>query len=395
MRRLALILVLAPILHAASFRFDPPAPANDTTTTVTFSGTWGSGCPPPPIVSIDNFRITLTFSFFSSPCSAVITPFTTTVNLGVLPAGVYDVVATIPVDPPFVMASTKLVVRDATTFNIAPIAGLTSGGTHVVIRSKDPFDVEPLHVLIGGVEVPFVRRIDDRTIEVTTLPHAAGPADVVVQSVMGGVHTARAAFTFYDPNASTPDPYVFTQLLFPLDFAGKGAFGSDWTTETWLETSDGKRKLPVTGSASGVVVPVLRSDTVVANSRIRDRSRAAANAGTEVPVVRETGFADRLRLLNIPTGENMRALLRIWTTGEPVNSVFVNIDQIPTLVALTAPMTPAQNGLRYGTFDLTPFLNAANDHLDLSAGTTAGTRIWGMVSITNNDTQQVTIVSPH
>jgi hypothetical protein len=285
-------------------------------------------------------------------------------------------------------------VRDVTTFAITPPAGPIAGGTHVVIASKEPFDVEPIHVLFGGVEVPFTGRLDPKTIEVTTLPHAAGPVDVVVQSVMGGTHTATAAFTFYDPNAATPDPFVFTQLLFPIDFAGSGAFGSQWTTENWLETSDGKRKLPVTGSASGVVVPVLRTDRVAANSRIRDLSRTAITAGTEIPIAGENDFSDGLRLLNIPTGSNMRALLRVWTKGD-LSPVFVNIDQIPTFIALIVPVQPAQNGLGYSTFDLTPFLGSPNDHLDLRVSVTAATRIWGMVSITNNDTQQVTIVSPH
>src|SRR5213075_1665262 len=196
MRRLALILFLAPLLHAASFRFDPPVPANDTTTTLTFSAVWNSGCPPQPGVSFVGNKITLAFGPQPGGCAGVITPFTRTVNLGVLPAGVYDVVAVNTAgDPPFVMATAKLVVRDVTTFAIAPPAGPIGGGTHVVIASKEPFDVEPIHVLFGGVEVPLTGRLDPRTIEVTTLPHAAGPVDVVVQSVMGGTHTATAAFT--------------------------------------------------------------------------------------------------------------------------------------------------------------------------------------------------------
>ncbi|HJW92904.1 MAG TPA: IPT/TIG domain-containing protein [Thermoanaerobaculia bacterium] len=394
MRRLALILLLAPLLHASTFRFDPPAPTNDTTTTLTFSSSWNSGCPPPPTVSITAQRINLAFKPFVGACSGNIQPFTDVLNLGVLPAGVYEVVAFVdaPGLPPS-LGSTKLVVRDVTTYAIGPYVGPTSGGTSVVIRGKEPFDVEPIHVLFGGVEVPLVRRIDDRTIEVTTLPHAAGPVDVVVQSVMGGTHTATAAFTFYDPKATTPDPFVFTNLLFPIDFAGAGAFGSQWTTENWIETGEGKQKLPVTGSVSGVVVPVLRTDRVAANSRIRDLSRAALTAGTGIPVVRENDFSDHVRLLNIPSGSNMRALLRVWTSGE-APFFYVNIDQIPSFAASVVPLQPAQGGLRYGTFDLTPFLNSPNEHLDLSAGVDIGTRMWGMVSITNNDTQQVTIVSP-
>jgi len=280
-----------------------------------------------------------------------------------------------------------------TTYTIAPAVAPIAGGDVITVSSKKPFDVEPIHVSLGGTEVA-VTRVNTNTIRFNAPPHAAGPVDLVVESVMGGRHVATAAFTYYDPHAATPDPLLFTYLLFPVDFAGPGAFGSIWTTESWIEIGGVKSKLPVTGSASGVVVPLLRTQSVAANSRIRDTSRALQNAGTEIPVVREDDFTDHLRLLNIPSGKNFRALLRIWTSGEPVNQAFFNIDQIPSFAPNGVALQPVQGGLRYGTFDLTPFLDSPNEHLDLSGGVTAGTKIWGMISITNNDTQQVTIISP-
>jgi len=398
MRRYVTVLaiLLAPLLHAATFRFDPPTPTNDTTTKLTMSGQWPDGCPRTPSVFITaNVKlITLNFPQSEVACPAVIVPFSTTVNLGVLPAGVYDVVAQLGHgDPPYILGSTRFVVRDVTTYAIAPAIAPITGGSLVTVSSKEPFDVEPIHVSLGGQDVS-ITRINASTIQFSAPPHAAGPVDLVVESVMGGRHVATAAFTYFDPHAATPDPLLFTDLLFPLDFAGPGAFGSTWTTDNYVETSAGKAKLPVTGGAFGVIYPVLRTENVFANSRIRDLSRSALNAGTEIPVVREDDFTDHLRLLNVPSGKNFRALLRVWTTGEPVNQFFVNIDQIPSFAAITAALKPAQGELRYGTFDLTPFLDSPNEHLDLSAGVTPGTRIWGMISITNNDTQQVTIISP-
>lgn len=400
MRRYAslLALLIAPLLHAGTFRFDPPVPTNDTTTKLTFSGMWPDGCPNrTPLVTVGASQINLVFPRAETPCTAVITPFSTTVNFGVLPAGVYDVSAHIPTTGfPYVLGATKLVVRDVTTFSISPAVGQI--GTHVTIAGKEPFDVEPLHVFFGGVEAPVVRRIDDKTIEVIAPAAPAGPVSVVVESVMGGRREAPAAFTIVSPIELDPDPFTYTQLLFPIDFAGPGAFGSLWTTDNYIETSDGEKKLPVLGFASGRVVTVLRSDFVSANSRIRDLSRSALTAGTEVPVVRETDFRERLRLLDIPTGGNLRALLRVWTRDERTATFTLSIDQIPTFAPQLVPMRPAEGDggrlFNYGTFDLTPFLNSSIEHLDLSAGVPQGTRIWGMISITNNDTQQVTIVSP-
>jgi hypothetical protein len=394
-----LAILVAPLLHAATFRFDPPVPTNDTTTKLTFFGSWPDGCPSKtPVVTVGASRIDLVFPRSQTPCPAVITPFSATVNFGLLPAGVYDVSAYISTtDFPYVLGATRLVVRDVTTFTISPAVGRI--GTHVTIAGKEPFDVEPLHVFFGGVEAPVVRRIDDKTIEVTAPSVPAGPVSVVVESVMGGRREAPAAFTFVSPIELDPDPFTYTQLLFPIDFAGPGAFGSVWTTENYFETSDGgEKKLPVLGIASGRVVTVLRSEFVSANSRVKDLSRSALTAGTEVPVVRETDFRERLRLLDIPTGANLRALLRVWTRDERVTTFTLNIDQIPTFAPQLVPMRPAEGdgGLffNYGTFDLTSFLHSPIEHLDLSAGVPQGTRIWGMISITNNDTQQVTIVSP-
>jgi IPT/TIG domain len=392
-----LALLIAPLLHAATFRFDPPAPTNDTTTKLTFSGTRPDGCATPmPDVSIDKEakRITLTFPHSLLACPAVVVPISATVNLGVLPAGVYDVVAQLAIfDPPYALGSTRFAVRDVTTYTIAPASAPITGGDVITVISKEPFDVEPIHVSLGGNDVP-VTRINATSIQFHAPPHAAGPVDLIVESVMGGRHVATAGFTYYDPHAATPDPLLFTSLLFPLDFAGPGAFGSLWTTDNWVEIGAVKSKVPVTGSAAGVVVPVLRTQIVAANSRIRDTSRSSQNAGTEIPVVREDDFTDHLRLLNVPGGKNFRALLRVWTSGEPADRFFFNIDQIPSFAANSVPLQPAPGGLRYGTADLTPFLDSPNEHLDISAGVTAGTRIWGMISITNNDTQQVTIISP-
>jgi hypothetical protein len=401
MRRLLslLALLLATPLFAATFRFDPPVPTNATTTVLTLYGQWPSGCPTPgnPTVIIDESRISITFSQPALACPAVITPFVARINLGVLPAGVYDVTAFIGGgDPPFPIGSTKLVVRDVTTYTITPSSGPLTGGTTVRITGREAFDVEPLHVYFNGIETPVLRRISPTVIEVAAPPQAtAGAVDVKVESVMGGTHIARAAFTYIDPNATTPDPFVFTALLFPIDYAGAGAFGAQWATDNVIDRGDGTVKLPVTGSASGRVEYVQRDANWAANSRIFDRSRQSQTAGTEVPVVREGDFRSPVaRLLNIPTGANYRAQLRVWTSGEPASTFFVGIPQVPTLVPITGRLAPGPGHLLFGSIDLTGYLGASvSDHIDVSVNVPEATQVWAMVSITNNDTQQVTIVS--
>ena len=395
-----LTLLLTPLVHAATFRFDPPVPTNATPTTLNFTEVQTIGCPNVrPEVTVSGSKIVLALKQPDLVCPPTVLPLNVTVNLGTLPAGVYDLTAVVPGDPPHVYGTTRLVVRDVTTFTIFQPVGPTFGGTLLPIVSATPFDPEPIHVFVGGIEATQVARRDANSVLVSTPPHAAGPVDVVVDSVNGDHRVATAAFTYYDPHAATPDPFVFTPLLFPIDFAGPGAFGSQWTTENALESAGPKTTLPITGSPAGVVVPVLRTLPAYANSRIRDVSRGTESAGTEIPVVREDAFGQRLRLLNIPTGKNLRAQLRIWTSGEPVEKVSLTIDQLPTLIGgfanILIPVQPGAGGLRYGTVDLTPYLDPGHDRLDISAGIPGpAALLWGMVTVTNNDTQQVTVISP-
>jgi len=402
MRRLLFVcLLIAPLTHALSFRFDPPAPTNATTTVVSFVGMWPIACPPSrPRVTVADGRITLDFNVTGDICLAGPVPFERTVNLGVLNAGVYDFVA-IGTTQPFpqetptlraTYATMKLVVRDATTFAVSPVAGPTSGGTQVRIVSPQAFDVTP-RVSVDGVEVASTPDYP-YAIQITTPPHAAGPVDISVDAGAGNTHVAKAAFTYFDPNAATPDPFVFTPILFPIDYEGAGALGSQWRTENVLQVDGNRASLDITNSASGRVMTVHREQQVFANSRVRDLSRSALTTGSEIPIVRETDFVSSLRLLNAPTGGNLRAIVRVWTSGE-TSDVTINIDQIPTFHTRKVVLAPAQGGLSYGTMDISEFLDLGAPFLDVTLNVkNPATRIWGMISVTNNDTGQVTIVSP-
>ncbi len=403
MRRLLFVcLLLAPLAHAFSFRFDPPAPTNTTTTAVTLAGMWPIGCPPgQPKITIGDTRITLDFNETGDICPAVIVPFERTANLGVLKAGVYDLVA-IGTTQPFpdatptlreTIATARLVVRDAATFAITPLAGPTSGGTKLRIVSPAGMNVFP-HVFVDGVEVPFTADFPF-TVQISTPPHGAGSADILVDGGTDGVRLAKAAFTYFDPSATTPDPFVFTPVLFPVDYNGAGALGAQWRTENVLQLAgENRTMLDVTNSAAGRVINVQRDQQFFANSRIRDLSRSALTTGSEVPIARETDFRASIRLLNVPTGDHLRALVRVWTIGES-SQVIISSPQILTIRAMTVPLTPVAGGMSYGTIDFSGFIDPGNAFLDIGvAANNPATRIWGMISVTNNETGQVTIVSP-
>jgi len=140
--------------------------------------------------------------------------------------------------------------------------------------------------------------------------------------------------------------------------------------------------------------------------RVRDLSRNASSAGTEIPVVRESAFrTSTLHLLAIPTDSRFRLLLRVYevnathaefalrvyddSTGEQVD------ERILTLMA------PPQ-----GTPHFQPAYAQVSDlasHSELTSGgtlrieiqpLTAGSAFWAFISITNNDTQEFTVITP-
>ncbi|MEA2417209.1 MAG: hypothetical protein QOI58_3866 [Thermoanaerobaculia bacterium] len=245
--------------------------------------------------------------------------------------------------------------------------------------------------------------------------------------------SSKAALIYYDP-AST-DPSIFEPILFPVSFQGPGALGSQWVTEnfiSWIPVlrdqlpcclsviAGNSAQLRNNGNAWGHVLYALRgtTDSLQLASRIRDTSRQAQTAGTEVPVARERDFRNRLSFMNVPVDARYRVMLRLWSIGDDPfgsNPQFVASAPVilpsPLLPPAPLPFLPISmaripgTAMWFGSIDVTSLLTrtpANPNTLQVyptgyrsDAVPLAFPRIWGMVSITNNDTQQVTIVSPH
>src|SRR5439155_12525396 len=132
MRVFLALSFLATTLSATTF-FDPPNPTSATPVTahVTIPPTL---CTPTGAAAVRNgSTISITLSFPHCPLSPPgVVPFHSAVSLGVLPAGVYDVVANGGLD------RGTLVVRDAASpFEVVPNVVPTTGG-EVHLRSNDP-----------------------------------------------------------------------------------------------------------------------------------------------------------------------------------------------------------------------------------------------------------------
>lgn len=148
--------------------------------------------------------------------------------------------------------------------------------------------------------------------------------------------------------------------------------------------------------------------------RVRDLTRSAASFGTEIPIVRTTEFAQVVIITDVPTDARHRATLRIYNSNEaprdvvmrvytlggttPIEERPVHLDGILTLVFDPTPLHPG-----YAQVDpLTPAVRAAAERVRIeifdplaSILSPPPPPLWALVSITNNETQQVTTITPH
>jgi hypothetical protein len=212
--------------------------------------------------------------------------------------------------------------------------------------------------------------------------------------------TMKAAITYYDP-AAPPDLALFEPILFPIAYNGGGAFGSQWATENALDPKTGLFRSAVDLDASrpeGVLLWALRGTPGDADAQSRIRETTRNDMGVEVPVVHERDFrrprgdfgGRGLRILRIPNRANARYTMRIYALGDPGR---MTLDS-DTKIAMSKTNT---DGLWFTAIDVADLIarfKTSPASLTVRADITHDVPYWAMVSITDNTTQQVTIVSP-
>lgn len=249
-------------------------------------------------------------------------------------------------------------------------------------------------------------------------------------------------------NAQPPDEY--TRFLVPVYVPDTpGAYGSLWRVRTWLRYSGSElmRMVPtpfcyaIECTLRGPVLPgrpsvpfqrlagfpepailvhiqTPHASEVTFESRLQDISRSTDGAGTEVPVVREDQIRNApVYLLNVPIDARFRSMVRVFALPEiPDPEVEIryfkqpddsgtNLDtniyllRVDRVRLRTRPSTFEWN--LYPSLAEVPNVETFSELADQSriwleiVPLTTGLRIWALMSITNNDTQQVTIISPH
>lgn len=332
--------------------------------------------------------------------------------------------------------------------SITPKRGPDSGGTEVTIRGSGLatrinclLPCPPI-VSFGKTEVDAVE-ISDQELRVTTPAHAAGVVDVTVSIPAEPPVVVLNGFTFID---AAEAQYVRVLLPVWLKDTVPGAQGTRWRTDFWLRNNgrDGARiaawNCPA-GHACPPVFPLtynLLPDHSLHNSpdfsteprnnpsqllyvanedaadvamslRVADISRGSLNAGTDVPVIREDELlAGTAHLFEVPIGDKaFRVLLRVYELTHTSSAFLVRLyaqseDPSPVIGTYLVTAVTPQSGLfrteaAYGQLQLSDLVDTGT----LSSGVrveieplTAGSRYWAFASLTNNETQLITLVTP-
>ena len=421
---LPLLLLLAFPLFAQQttvVRFDPPDPTNETGViahvhlpsfgcgatgaTVTRSGS---------IISI-SLKPSVVLCLIPAPADV-------TVDLGVLPAGVYDVV--VGEDVLLIgLAEAELDVRDANPpFSVRPN---TRGSGSDVIRIIGNGNLGGATGVHFGTIAAEVVSANVNVIEVKEPGFAPGTYDVIVDKLPDPLR-ATAAFHVPKPNPPTiRNPAFYERVLFPTFWSGTGGFGAQWQSQATLHNGNDFAVTPPDASiftnlgagATSVatadasrpnglveVLPRQANANVDFGLNVRDLSRDAQDLGTEIPVVRESQlYARPFRIANVPNDSRYRITLRLYDIDGPTVfgiHVFNGSTEVlpPTAITLAADAALKNGGVAVINDLVAKYPQLAGKgtlRIDIDPLIRSGARAaWGFVSVTNNDTQHVTVISP-
>jgi hypothetical protein len=301
-----------------------------------------------------------------------------------------------------------------------------------------------LDVVINGLQLPR-SSIYFYGLELSVLippqPNA-GPATFELRHPYGPPAVVENAILFVADDA-------YERVLLPLSGTTRtaipGAFGSQWKTST-LVVNDTDRSFTIDvpwgdphllisppppqfvvlqprstarldlGVAGPVVVRIPREilDRVFFQTRAFDASRVETNLGTRVPSVRETEFLRaRTTIADVPTADPFRASLRIYSPDGKPRAFHILLRTQPEQTAGPYPQSPPPatetitelQATTMTLFDgypyavpfadlLLPFAGANPVQVVIEPVDGGDAPFYAFVSVTNNVTQHVTLLTP-
>jgi IPT/TIG domain-containing protein len=305
--------------------------------------------------------------------------------------------------------------------SVSPGDGPVAGGTHVTIRGSG--FANPV-VTFEGTPAASVRAIDSTVLDVVT-PALLPSSYAIVVSQNDGLTILQDAFVVHGDPAEGFDAVLLPIFSPPVH----GAFGSEFRTivrTTNKSTSDvlhlylgaiscdgpapvGGAGDPLTFQPDGttyslpascsrwpagiVYVPKTQATALSMNLRVLDVTRQATSQGTEIPIVRpERMTTNPIVLIGIPIDSRFRNTLRIYATRQVDEFVTVTVNGNSHLVHLT----PGRNLFEpsYGTFGEFPAGDGQTMNVRIDPPLPPGTAIWAFITVTNDETQEITTITP-
>lgn len=431
---LMFILILLTTVASAQVSIYPPGPTTDDELTLQVSDLCGARA---TSVSRNGSDIKVTLAQ-SGTCPSPPWEYPVQIAVGELPSGHYRV----RVEQGRLAPRTlSFLVRNAepVPFALRPWAIPTYPERHVVrIVPADRFqlcggdDCSAFLLEIGGAAYGINDLIlPDGGIGFAAPSREAGPVEVRITNGKG-TFVLPAGLVYFDPGAA-PDRSVFEPVLFPVLFSTDGVNGSRWRSEAVLANPNGwavqnwnsverivcvtfpcgellaaksRKKFEGEEYPHGValLVPRGESEDLAFSLRIRDISRDADSYGTTVPVVRERDLFrnTEVTLLDVPLDPRFRTKVRIYAFPDPV---YVTATQTPHATVHVGSAAGRWFPLRrscerdrcddvpyYGELDLPP--GEEGESADIYVELPPDALGWAFASVTNNVTQQVTVVAP-
>jgi hypothetical protein len=246
------------------------------------------------------------------------------------------------------------------------------------------------------------------------------------------------ALLFFALLTTTAAGQTVGRVLIPIAIGpSPGEFGSRWVSDLWArnEASTTRafdadefcvtlcqpkalapsetRQVPFLQQPAGdpgLIAYVDGADSdVIFNLRVQDLSLQAQTWGTEVPAVREHDLLSGTKsLLNIPVDGRFRQTVRVYTI-DPTEALFrlrafalFTNETLGTVdIALRAPLPGPQSHYKPSYAQLGDLVTLFPRTSGLGAvglqfiPLTPDVRYWAFVSVTNNETQHVTTITPH
>lgn len=354
------------------------------------------------------------------------------VSLGKLPAGEYQVAVREYSDvPPQVLTFFVFEANPFLTVRPFVVPVDTPGfPIHLEFRDDDPEVCCDSVIEIGGVAyraADMLPALEGTWFNAPDL--APGLHDIRIIKSNGAIIAVPAALYYQAPGAAA-DRGVFERVLFPVLFRSGGRNGSEWRSEAVVSNPtdypiltantivpQAQSLAPKTRYAfpgeqypNGVALTVPRREAqdVAFQLRIRDVSRESDSLGTEVPVVRESEMFigdDEITLLDVPLDPRYRTKLRVYFLPDAGTDdlAYVNVKVVPAEGGppsfLFTLLTRQCSGVAcawtpfYGELDVAAAGNGKR--ADLYVDTIVGGPVWAFASVTNNNTQEVTLVTPN